>query len=94
MQLIESGDMNTVIALAANAKRLVIVTTNYESPQNVNYYLNAFKTLPDKVSCWTSSFASGDKYVKHDDLKIVGKHFVAKFEPNCVQTFEIDGVTL
>jgi galactan endo-1,6-beta-galactosidase len=92
MTLLEDGDANTITAYDATARRLVIVTVNYATPQSVSYDLSAFRYVEGPISRWVTVTGSGDKYRAYQDTALNGKSFTAAFASNSVQTFEIQGV--
>ena len=92
MTLIDSGDDNTVAAHDARKHRLVLVTTNHETPQWITYDLSKFERVKDgAVDCWTTQ-TGGDMYAYHSGASIHGKLFKAWFPSNTVQTFVVNGV--
>ena len=94
--ILGSTDGNTVAAYSSADRRLVLVTTNYDTSRSIQFSLSAFKRVPDgPVLRWaTQTTASGDSdaYVRYNDTTVRGALFAAAFEPGMVQTFEIENV--
>ena len=87
------ADKNTVAAFNNATGVLVIITTNYGTPQTVSYDLSAFTVVADGiVSRWCTNTAGPQFYSKHRDVKITGKVFSLPFDANTVQTIEVTGV--
>ena len=89
MTIIEGGGGSTVAAYDAAEKKLVLVTTNYDTPQWITHDLSAFSFLAGPIRSWTTATGTGDKYVLRTDLPLTGKTLRAFFPTNTVQTFEI-----
>lgn len=93
MTLIDGGEGNAVAAYNAATHTLVLVTTNHETGQKINYDLSRFSKVGGPITRWaTDTSATGDKYTVHNDISLSGKQFGAVFGPNMVQTFEIKNV--
>jgi galactan endo-1,6-beta-galactosidase len=97
MRILDGGEANTVAAYDAAARKLVIVTTNYGNAQWINYDLSAFHGVVGRgglVHRWATQTGGGELYGAHDDTWLSGPRFWSWFEPNTVQTFEIENVDL
>jgi galactan endo-1,6-beta-galactosidase len=98
MTIIDGGDPNTIAAYDANARRLILVVTNYGTAQSINFDLSEFSSVGGSgseglVYRWaTQTDGSGDKYTAHSDTYLSGKRFSSAFPTNTVQTFQIDNV--
>jgi galactan endo-1,6-beta-galactosidase len=97
MEIIDGGDANTVAAYDSSARRLVIVTTNYGTAQDIGYDLSKFSTVTGDtgglVHRWaTNTSDTGERYAYHADTYLHGNRFSSRFDPNTVQTFEINSV--
>ncbi|HZB97496.1 MAG TPA: glycoside hydrolase [Candidatus Sulfotelmatobacter sp.] len=95
MHILSTDDVNTVAAYEASAKRLVIVCANYGTAQWINFELSGFGGRPAEgnvVRRWATITGGGERYGYHEDTHIHGTRFWSWFEPNTVQTFEVDGV--
>jgi galactan endo-1,6-beta-galactosidase len=93
MEIIESGDMNTVMAFDRQTHRLVIVSLNDEGAQRAHFFLNSFAKCDGPVTRWTTQFLSGDRYVERHDVNLKNKVLDCQLPAGCVQTLEIDGVS-
>lgn len=98
MTIIDGGEDNTVAAYDHSAKRLVLVTTNYDTAQTITYDLSKFKSAEGRghglVLRWATQIDGGDAYAYHADTYLSGTSFSCAFGANTVQTFQIDNVTL
>lgn len=98
MAIIDSGQDNTVAAYDPGAKQLVLVSTNYATPQTITYDLSQFRSVGGGpgglVPRWTTQTGGGDAYAYHADTYLSGTNFSCAFPANTVQTFQIDNVTL
>lgn len=92
MKLIDGGEGNTITAFDAANKKLVIVTTNYNTAQWINYDLSKFTTVNGPITRWATNTGGGDMYTSHNDTNLSGKKFWSWFPANTVQTFEIQNV--
>lgn len=98
MQIIDGGEGNTIAAYDRGDRKLIIVTTNYGTGQWINYDLSAFRGVGGRnglVRRWaTDTGGNGDRYANHDDTYLNGKLFWSWFNPNTVQSFEVENVDL
>lgn len=95
MKILDGGGADTVAAYDAAARKLIVITTNYATPQTVTVDLSRFSTASGPVRRWTTNFTtSGEKYNLHTDTTLSGKRFSASFAANTIQTFEIQNVSL
>lgn len=98
MTIIDGGEANTVAAYDHAAKRLVLVTTNYDAAQTITYDLSRFRVAGGGsgglVPRWTTATGGGDAYAYRADTYLSGKTFSCAFGANTVQTFQIDNVTM
>lgn len=100
MRILDGGDVNTVAAYDAGARRLVLVTANFDTAQWVTYDLSRFTTVGGAsggtVRRWiTVTDSGGERYGAHPaDTVLSGKSFRSWFPARTVQTFEVDNVTL
>lgn len=79
------------------AKKVVIVAANWDSAQSITFDLSQFGqpgTNGSVVPRWTTIIRGADAYTKYRDTTLKGGHFMAKFESQQVQTFEVEGVVL
>lgn len=93
MKIIDGGEANTVAAYDANARKLVIVTTNYGTAQWINYDLSRFTTVSGPITRWATNTGGGDQHTQHNDTNLSGKKLWSWFPANTVQTFEVQNVT-
>lgn len=93
MVMIDGGEGNTIAAYSAREKTLVLVTTNYAAPQTITYDLSKFATVGGPVVRWETNTGGGQMHVRHNDTRLAGKSFSARFPANTVQTFEIENVS-
>lgn len=96
MRIIDPRDGNTVAAYDAAARRLVLVTVNYDTGQWIDYDLSRFGTVGGPIRRWvTVTDNGGERYALHpSDTVLSGKRFWSWFPPRTVQTFEVDNITL
>ncbi|MFB7668270.1 glycoside hydrolase [Kitasatospora sp. NPDC056138] len=95
MQIIDSGDANSVAAYDATNHKLVIVATNYGTGQWINFDLSRFggpSRDGAQVDRWCTNTGGGDQYQYHQDTSMHGTRFWSWFNPNTVQTFEVPDV--
>jgi galactan endo-1,6-beta-galactosidase len=93
MTIMDGGEGNTVAAYDATAKKLVIVTANYGTGQWITYDLSRFRSVAGPVTRWATNTGGGDQYTQHNDTTLSGARFWSWFNPNTVQTFEVQQVT-
>jgi galactan endo-1,6-beta-galactosidase len=102
MTIINGGtDKNTVAAWDADAKKLVLVTTNYKTAQTVTYDVSKIysgskgSVCPTVAKCWTTNGNGSKQYVQEKDVSVTsgkGTCVVAvMMEVNQVMTLEMDG---
>jgi galactan endo-1,6-beta-galactosidase len=92
MQIIRSGDHNSVAAYDASRRTLVIVTVNFGTAQWIDYDLSRFTTVQGPITRWMTNTGGGDMHIRHTDTFLSGKKFWSWFPANTVQTFEVQGV--
>jgi len=96
MTIIAGGDdKNTVAAYDALNRRLVLVTTNYWTAQDVTYDLTKFGSASGPISRWLTMTNGEARYEAFkNDIQISGGSFTVSFPANSVQTFEVENVEL
>jgi galactan endo-1,6-beta-galactosidase len=94
MTIIDGGEGNTVAAYHAAARKLVIVTMNYDVAQTITYNLSNFFNAAGPVRRWVTMTGSGWKYARLSDAAVNGKVFAATFATNTIQTFEVQNVDI
>jgi len=93
MQILKSGDHNTVAAYDVTNHKLVFVTVNFGTAQWINYDLSRYTTVSGPITRWaTNTGGGGDTHTSHNDTNLSGKVFWSWFPANTVQTFEVQGV--
>ncbi len=94
MTIIDGGGENTVAAYDATARKLIIVTANYDTDQTITYNLTNFYQVAGPVRCWMTASGSGYFYTQRPDRFVTNKTFSAAFPTNAIQTFELRNVDL
>jgi galactan endo-1,6-beta-galactosidase len=96
MTIIDSGDQPTVAAYASNQRRLVLVTVRSKTSQQITYDLSRFRTVGATARRWVTDadpgYRIGRQYVRAPDVPLHGKQLTVRFDPNSIQTIEIDNV--
>lgn len=95
MTIVETGDANTVAAYNASSRVLVLVTTNYNTPQTINYDLAAFRRVPDGIAAgWRTSMQGHFSYQAMPGTRVIGGQLSITFEVKSIATLEVRGVVL
>ena len=94
MTIMDGGEGNTIAAYDAAARKLVIVTMNYNTAQTITYNLSNFFNVAGPVRRWITSTGSGSKYASFTDTTVSNKIFASYFATNTIQTFEVKNVDL
>mmetsp|Transcript_25907 Transcript_25907/g.54717 ORF Transcript_25907/g.54717 Transcript_25907/m.54717 type:complete len:508 (+) Transcript_25907:49-1572(+) len=94
MTILDGGESNTVAAYDSSARRLVIVSANYNKEQWITYDLSKFRVVGGAVRRWCTNTQGGDRYVEYRDTEIAagGSSFTSRFAPFTLQTFEVEQV--
>jgi len=92
MTIVDGGEGNTVAAYDAPARKLVIVTMNYNTAQAITYNLSNFFNAAGPVRRWVTMTGSGAKYATFADIIVSNKVFTSSFATNTIQTFEVQNV--
>jgi galactan endo-1,6-beta-galactosidase len=93
MTILDGSHDNTVAAYDAVARKLVLVTMNYETAQTISYDLSAFFEASGPVRRWTTETGSSLSYVS-SNIAITNKSFSSSIGANTIQTFEIQNVDI
>jgi galactan endo-1,6-beta-galactosidase len=94
MTILDGGEGNTVAAYDASARKLVIVTMNYNTPQTITYNLSNCFNVAGPMRRWVTMTGSGSKYATFTDTSLSNKVFASYFATNTIQTFEVQNVDL
>lgn len=94
MIILDNGDTNTVTAYDPVGRKLVIVTVNYGTVQNITYNLSGFYKVTGPINCWITATGNGVNYVPSGSPTLNNKQFSADLSTNTIQTFEIQSVDL
>jgi galactan endo-1,6-beta-galactosidase len=94
MTIVDGGEDNTVAAYDAGARKLVIVTMNYGTAQNVTYNLAGFYRAAGPVRRWMTATGNGIKYALSSSPALGNQQFTVAFPTNTIQTFEVQNVDL
>jgi galactan endo-1,6-beta-galactosidase len=94
MIILDGSHGNTVVAYDGSARKLVIITMNYNTAQTVDYDLSAFYEASGPVRRWITETGSSVSYLSANDTAINNKMFSAAFAANTIQTFEIQNVDI
>jgi galactan endo-1,6-beta-galactosidase len=83
MRIIDGGEANTTAAHDSLNKRLVLLTTNYGTPQRVAYDLSRFAAAGGTngiVDRWvTQTIGTGDTYTHHTDTQLARQELLGHF---------------
>lgn len=97
MLILDSGDQATVAGYDKAAQRLVLVTVNGGTAQQISYDLSRFATVGGPVRGWITDAnpngVVGRQYAVTTAGTTNGKKLTVQFPPYTIQTVEIDGVT-
>lgn len=94
MYVLDSGDDDTIAAYDVSARKLVLVTVNYdEGSRNMAYDLSRFTLAAGPVSRWTTDTAhEGMRYTKVRYPLVSGPRLTSELSRNTVQTLEVSNV--
>ncbi|RKN40422.1 glycoside hydrolase [Streptomyces hoynatensis] len=99
MRLLATDLGNTVAAYDAAARRLVLVAASPDTAQSFTFDLSRFGQVTGgsggAVPRWnTQTSGNGDRYARHDDLRLNGRLLTASLAAGEIQTFQVEGVSL
>jgi galactan endo-1,6-beta-galactosidase len=94
MTIIDGGESNTIAAYDPTARKLVLVTVNYEKPQWITYNLTRFAGAAGPVQSWITATGIGPTYQHNTNVTVNQRLVRAWFPANTIQTFEIQNVDL
>jgi hypothetical protein len=92
MTIIDGGEANTVAAYHPAARKLVVVTMNYGTAQNITYHFTNFYQAAGPVRRWMTTAGAGVRYASYSGPAMSNKTFQSFFPTNTIQTFEIQNV--
>jgi len=96
MVILDGSHDNTVAAYDPLARKLVLVTMNYNEAQTIDYDLSSFFEASGPVQCWTTETTETGSRVTYEpsNLSINNKIFSSAIGANTIQTFEIQNVDI
>lgn len=94
MIIMDGGEGNTIAAYDAAARKLVLVTINYGTAQNITYNLANFYKVAGPIQCWMTATGTGVQYVRSGNPSLNNRQFTVAFATNTIQTFEVQNVDL
>ena len=94
MVIIDGGEGNTIAAYDSAGRKLVIVTMNYGTPQNITYDLSGFHAAAGPIRRWLTATGDGIQYASAGPPRLQDSEFTAAFATNTIQTFEVQNVDL
>ncbi|MBN1845525.1 MAG: RICIN domain-containing protein [Sedimentisphaerales bacterium] len=92
MLILATDNENTVAAYDAAARKLVLVTVNYQTPQWITHDLSRFGQAAGLVTRWQTLTDAGPRYQQFTDIVLTGGSFGKWFNANSIETFEIQNV--
>jgi O-glycosyl hydrolase len=87
------GAYHTLAAYSATAKRLVLVTTNWDTPSSSDLDISAFTGLPSTIMVYRTTADSGVNLREETIALSSNKHIVDLLPTRSITTYVIDGVT-
>jgi hypothetical protein len=94
MTIMDGGEGNTIAAYDAAARKLVLVTMNYITAQNITYNLAGFYKVAGPIRRWMTATGTGVKYAQSSNPSLNSQQFTVAFATNTIQTFEVQNVDL
>jgi galactan endo-1,6-beta-galactosidase len=96
MTILDGSQDDTVVAYDKSARKLVLVTMNYNVTNNITYNLTNFFNAAGPVRRWTTELANTNvTYAQFDDIVISSNRtFQAGFAADTIQSFEIQNVDI
>jgi galactan endo-1,6-beta-galactosidase len=94
MTILDGGEGNTIAAYDAAARKLVLVTMNYGTAQNITYNLAGFYKVAGPIWRWMTATGTGVKYAPSSNPSLNSQQFTVAFATNTIQTFEVQNVDL
>lgn len=93
-QIISAGGAyNTLAAYSSTSKRLVLVTTNWDTPGEDDLDLTAFAGLPGAVKVYRTTSDAQTNLREETIALFRDRHIVDPLPPRSITTYVIDGVT-
>lgn len=93
-RLIGSNDGNTVVGYHSGEKKLVLITVNYGTAQNISYDLRSLSVIPDGSAAVTTTNTDGSKLLVGSSVSLRGKQLTIRAEANSIQSIVVSGVSL
>jgi galactan endo-1,6-beta-galactosidase len=96
MTILDGYHDDTVVAYDKSARKLVLVTMSYNTPQTVTYNLTNFFRAEGPVRRWVTELGNANvSYVESNNI-VIGSNltFQASFAADTLQTFEIENVDI
>lgn len=93
-KLIGSSDGNTVVGYHSGEKKLVLITVNYGTAQNISYDLRSLSAVPDGSAAMTTTNTDGSKRLAGSSVALRGKQLTIRAEVNSISSIVVSGVSL
>jgi galactan endo-1,6-beta-galactosidase len=95
MTILDGYQDDTVVAYDKTARKLVLVTMNYNVTNNITYNLTNFYNAAGPVRRWKTELGNTSvTYAQSNDIVISNRTFQAGFAGDTIQTFEIQNVDI
>jgi len=93
MTIMDTGDIDTVAAYDPKARKLVLVIRG-DAAGSKTIDLSKFGSASGPVTRWITEPKAAARYEMHQDAAVTGGKLTVSLPANCVETFEIENVTL
>jgi galactan endo-1,6-beta-galactosidase len=93
-KLIGSSDGNTIVGYHSGEKKLVLITVNYGTAQNISYDLRSLSAVPDGSAAMTTTNTDGSKRLAGSSVSLRGKQLTIRAEVNSISSIVVSGVSL
>ncbi len=95
MTILDGFQDDTVVAYDKAARKLVLVTMNYNVTNNITYNLTNFFKVAGPVRRWKTELGNTNAtYAQFNDIVVSNRTFQASFAADTIQSFEIENVDL
>jgi hypothetical protein len=92
-KILGNTDHNTVAAYDAAGKKLVLITLNHGTPQQITYDLTGFSKLGASASV-TMTNTTGSKLFHDSSISVSGKRILLNAEANSVYSIVVGDAAL
>lgn len=93
-KILGSSDGNTIVAYHSGEKKLVLITVNYGTAQNLTYDLSSLTAITDGSAAVTTTNTDGSKLLAGSSAALRDKQLTISAAANSIQSIVVGGVSL